>query len=1243
MAANMSNLSGAMCLQAAENLLEDPGVLQVADTGDDAETTISMIKSLPSKLEEPNKGQMAANMSNLSGAMCLQAAENLLEDPEVLQVADTGDDAETTISMVKSLPRMQNLLASADEDQVLHLVNTLESGHDSERLPDQLLAEPPSNTVVSSNTVNLRAAAPKERNIRTLCRNRRAISPAESTTSSSSAASSLTLCARPVKHSVRSSEVKHDTRKINLLDDYVPVQYAVPIESQHKQETKVVPSERMARPTAQTFSDAESSFSSCLNQDGFTVMNPDQLFTLASALDRHHSSLANRQQALRQLVRLPINDVQACEAWAPHILEPEEPDSTTSWMESKGPPKGKTTQGNRSSSFFGIAGQRGIVRSSRSDKPRDNMECRPLKHPRAGSCLRQGLEDALNDEDGVLWSLALRYVCKGLETSPPNIREPFFLLTTHPTEIIVHCLEDLAQLPECCSDLFGDRHLSSGDKKDPSTLKKNPLDLLFAGLRALSVYHQGANTKIGPDELEYHKLQSQLRIIQRLVSHQAVRCLLQRSHCSQSDHEGGPLALLSRAITWLVEGLTNQVDPIHNSRETGTELPVRVIFMMVRILRDLTTLSSSEKLDEFDDYCGLVIRTHKLLLPEPRLMGRILTNLTSTQDGMQALMMVGIIKSLISDVWRAVETGEASHSSATHLKWDIPSCGSRVPTWSTDPIDRIAYKPFVRLVRATCSYAGVDALLNDASENQSTTYGRRFTPTSLKEFFQRTLFIPNDKNQSQSLYNFEETIVLALRLLSCMVSDLNVMLALECRFRLIDRLLKEQRDAVTSNESVHLDAVTIERNYLLVKCNVIGGPDERRIPPRSLCEHLSNPYPYPIITNELDEETAAPFDRLTGQQYPIASCAKSPCHAWYAHRYPSNSASTKLDEFSSLSFSVFNSNTLFPKPIDSKSVAEEWYRSCLDSLVSTASTEKLADSDFGDFLENLSKCYKLLRDEKTCNLQSLPECLTPETLNSVELIEQDVLGIKLTVRYGQRLGMLKHGKPWDVENSPHVTTLSNLLKQVQWGLQQGISKANVNRDVVGPSSKSADPKRGHKALCCRFGFDWFTATIFIGFRGDSGRCWEFLSQFASDPRSVYLWPVRGQYLTLRKLTRHFALPPDFFPLEQPMLLELPQLESNCGSLGHLSSKSTVLSYLLRGGRFSSPEQSDFSGHGGTSYGAAASTGTANYFPPGPSQYYATAGAHGPRESENSTLDKDTANKQNAPSETEVALPSSTPV
>ncbi|GAA57819.1 hypothetical protein CLF_113238, partial [Clonorchis sinensis] len=69
-----------------------------------------------------------------------------------------------------------------------------------------------------------------------------------------------------------------------------------------------------------------------------------------------------------------------------------------------------------------------------------------------------------------------------------------------------------------------------------------------------------------------------------------------------------------------------------------------------------------------------------------------------------------------------------------------------------------------------------------------------------------------------------------------------------------------------------------------------------------------------------------------------------------------------------------------------------------------------------------------------------------------------MLGIKLTVRYGQRLGMLKHERPWDVEKSPHVIALCSLLKQVQWSFKQGISKANADGD--GSRSKFTDPKQG---------------------------------------------------------------------------------------------------------------------------------------------------------------------------------------
>ncbi|VDQ11264.1 unnamed protein product, partial [Trichobilharzia regenti] len=44
-------------------------------------------------------------------------------------------------------------------------------------------------------------------------------------------------------------------------------------------------------------------------------MNQDQLISLASALDSRSSRLDCRQKALKQLVHLPIIDIQACEVW----------------------------------------------------------------------------------------------------------------------------------------------------------------------------------------------------------------------------------------------------------------------------------------------------------------------------------------------------------------------------------------------------------------------------------------------------------------------------------------------------------------------------------------------------------------------------------------------------------------------------------------------------------------------------------------------------------------------------------------------------------------------------------------------------------------------------------------------------------------------------------------------------------------------------------------------------------------
>ncbi|VDK30070.1 unnamed protein product [Dibothriocephalus latus] len=44
------------------------------------------------------------------------------------------------------------------------------------------------------------------------------------------------------------------------------------------------------------------------------------------------------------------------------------------------------------------------------------------------------------------------------------------------------------------------------------------------------------------------------------------------------------------------------------------------------------------------------------------------------------------------------------------------------------------------------------------------------------------------------------------------------------------------------------------------------------------------------------------------------------------------------------------------------------------------------------------------------------------------------------------------------------------------------------------------------------GFDWFTATIFLIFGGDSGRAFAFLTNFYKSRSAVYLWPARSRSL-----------------------------------------------------------------------------------------------------------------------------------
>ena len=68
-----------------------------------------------------------------------------------------------------------------------------------------------------------------------------------------------------------------------------------------------------------------------------------------------------------------------------------------------------------------------------------------------------------------------------------------------------------------------------------------------------------------------------------------------------------------------------------------------------------------------------------------------------------------------------------------------------------------------------------------------------------------------------------------------MVSCLDTYILLQCQYNIIEMLLQGQKNnKLEGQDGVIIDALSVERNYILVKTHIIGGPHERTIPKRTL-------------------------------------------------------------------------------------------------------------------------------------------------------------------------------------------------------------------------------------------------------------------------------------------------------------------------------------------------------------------------------------------------------------------------
>uniref|UniRef100_A0A8C4ECP3 Protein broad-minded n=1 Tax=Dicentrarchus labrax TaxID=13489 RepID=A0A8C4ECP3_DICLA len=182
--------------------------------------------------------------------------------------------------------------------------------------------------------------------------------------------------------------------------------------------------------------------------------------------------------------------------------------------------------------------------------------------------------------------------------------------------------------------------------------------------------------------------------------------------------------------------------------------------------------------------------------------GVMVTQVAATAPGVVALHSSGFVRALVVELWSVLECGSE----------DVRVVRPK-PT-PMDPIDRSCLKV---LNRATKGYDLTDRLI-----------------------------AVNSDAKMNSLFHYEQSHTFGLRLLSVICCNLDSFLLLESQYNICSMLLQSQRENVT--EEFIIDSLSVERNHVLVRVSVVGGPSERKLPPRALQEG-EEPYPWPMFSS----------------------------------------------------------------------------------------------------------------------------------------------------------------------------------------------------------------------------------------------------------------------------------------------------------------------------------------------------------------------------------------------------------
>ncbi|BFZ12598.1 hypothetical protein BsWGS_15637 [Bradybaena similaris] len=439
--------------------------------------------------------------------------------------------------------------------------------------------------------------------------------------------------------------------------------------------------------------------------------------------------------------------------------------------------------------------------------------------------------------------------------------------------------------------------------------------------------------------------------------------------------------------------------------------------------------------------------------------GYMVTQVAATAAGIQALQGTGYIKALLMELWSSLECAPQ----------DTPSFTPR--SWPVDPIDRYSQKHFIRLVNILSAFPAVYEMLRGEPLPARDMYSLRDIPDSIVALIDRIIIVDSEV-KIHSLFNYEQSYVFGLRVLSAMVSCLDTYLLLQSQYKFQEYLLKEQESNKTEDSEVIIaDMLSLERNYILVKTCLVGGPTERTLPSRTLEEDKKGNIQAPKLFSS----------------YPIP------------REYQPNiisKSSTKQAE---------NELTKFLNDKRGEKKPKLWVEKCRGAVLSVMSTkpEQIKGNALQQLLEQMVANQYQLQDET--NLAPIDLQVSEKTVKNFHLSPMQQLGVKTAIRYGVHLKIIS-------QSSEPSETLTHLMKQTGCSLK-------LQQKSLKTSLKFLEGTYP--------GFDWFTATVYLAFSGNAERAWNFLHKFSALRASGYMWMARLHASLLPSTLLSSGIPPLF--------------------------------------------------------------------------------------------------------------------